>query len=217
MEELLRSYLFFKLKNKMNLQLLADDDGSDAGDDDTGGGSDNSDDGADNNDDKGGKDGGGAGNTGKTFSQAELDAVISKRLARERKNWEKEAEDKAKKAAMTEAERLKAEKEEAERKAEATVKAANAKLISAEVLSTAATMGLNAKAALKLVDMDGIEMDDAGKITGVEAALKAALKEFPFLKSDDKAQALGDDQSGGGGDKKGKGDMNAFIRRMAGR
>ena len=216
MAELLRRYLNYKI----DLQLL-DGDGSDAGNDDSGGGSD---DGAGNDgDSKDGKgdDGDGAGGddsqTGKTFKQSDVDAIISKRLARERKAWEKEAADKAKKAAMTEADRLKTEKEEAERKAEAATQTANNRLIRAEVLAEAATMGLNAKAALKLVDMDSIEMDDDGNISGVDKALKAALKEFPFLKGESSAKPLGDNQGGGGGDSSGKADMNAFIRRKAGR
>jgi hypothetical protein len=118
----------------------------------------------------------------KTFSQKELDDILTKRLARERKAWETTQEEEKKKAAMTEAEKLKAEKEEAERKSTEVLKTANQRLIRAEVKSACVELGIvDADAAFLLMGKDGVEVTDGGDITGVKEALKALAEAKPYL------------------------------------
>lgn len=156
---------------------------------------------------------------GKTFNQGELDAIISKRLARERKAWETQLEEEKKKAAMSETERLKAEKEEAEAKANETLTKANERLISAEAKSAAASLGIKPERltyALRLADLNGIEVDDDGNVdTGeVEKRIRRVIEDVPELK--------GAPGSVGGGSNPGKtnnepqGSMNDALRKMAG-
>ena len=155
----------------------------------------------------------------KLFTQAELDAVISRRLERERKTWADKMEDEKKKAAMTEAERLKAEKEEAEKKAIAATQRANQRLIRSEVIAQATKMNIvDADAAFALMDKDSVTVDDAtDTVKGVKEALTALIKTKPYLIQADKdAKKTGDDT---GADKENKKNfsMNDLIRKAAGR
>ena len=157
-----------------------------------------------------------AGDAGKTFTQAELDAIIEKRLARAAKEKEKALEDERKRATMTETEKLRAAKEEAEAQAAKTLAAANEILIRAEVKSIAADMGLvDGDAAYALIDREDVEVKD-GKVKGVKEALEALVKEKPRIK---KGETKGGSVGAGTnpGSSNSKTDMNAFIRRAAGR
>ena len=145
-------------------------------------------------------------------------------LAKERKKWETEftakVDEERKKAAMTETERLKAEKEAAEKKATQALAAANEVLVRAEVKSIAADMGLvdgDAAYALLLANgRDDVEVKD-GRVTGVKEVLEALVKEKPWLKKTDaKGGSVGAGTNPGGAPNS-KTDMNAFIRRAAGR
>lgn len=129
--------------------------------------------------DKGGDD--------KTLTQAEVDAIVEKRLGRAKKAWEKEQAEAAEKAKMTEAERLKAEKAEAEQAAQARTDAANARVIRAEAKAAALAAKVKperAKAFLKILDLDDIEVDDDGEPDGdaIKAAVKATLELMPEFK-----------------------------------
>mgnify|MGYP001201212351 FL=1 len=156
-----------------------------------------------------------AGDAGKTFTQAELDAIIEKRLARAKKDADKALEDERKKAQMTEAERLKAAKDEAEAKAEKALATANEVLVRAEVKSIAADMGLvDGDAAYALIDRDSVELKN-GKVTGVKEALEALAKEKPWIKKGEAKGSVGAGTNPGSSNS--KTDMNAFIRRAAGR
>ncbi|MEA4884265.1 MAG: DUF4355 domain-containing protein [Clostridia bacterium] len=158
-----------------------------------------------------------AGDAGKTFTQAEVDSIVEKRLARAAKEKEKALEDERKKATMTETEKLKAAKEEAEANATKTLEAANEMFIRAEVKSIAADMGLvDGDAAYALIDRDSVELK-SGKVTGVKEALEALVKTKPWIK---RAEGKGGSVGAGtnpGGAPNSKTDMNAFIRKAAGR
>jgi hypothetical protein len=143
------------------------------------------------------------GDGGKTFTQAELDAIIAKRLARERKQWEQQLEEEKKKAAMTEAERLKAEKEEAEKRAQAAQQTANQRLITAEAKIVAAELGVKPNRInhlLKLADLSGVEVDDKGNIDSkaIKTALETILADFPELKGTGGGSVGGSGNPGGG-------------------
>jgi hypothetical protein len=137
----------------------------------------------------------------KTFTQAEIDEMIQKRLKREKEKqadldaklkrleeFEK-AEEERKKAAMSEAERLKAEKEEAAKQAleatEAAKKAqekANQRIVNTEIKSIARTLNANDPSdVLALLDKSAIEMDDEGNVTGIEEAVKALKEAKPWM------------------------------------
>jgi hypothetical protein len=149
----------------------------------------------------------------KTYTQAEMDAVLQKRLKREKEKqaeldaklkrleeFEK-AEEERKRAAMSEAERLKAEKEEAAKKAvEATEKAqkaqeaANQRIINTEIKSIARALNANDPAdVLALLNKSAIEIDDDGNVAGVEDAVKALKEAKPWMFK----QAIGADAAGG--------------------
>lgn len=135
------------------------------------------------------------------MTQDELDALITKRLERERKkhaDYEEKAkrlaelekaEEERKKAAMTEAERLKAEKEEAAKKAEEAAEQAkqaqekaNQRIISTEIKSIARALNAyNPADVLALLDKTGIEIDDEGNVQGVEDAVKALKEVKPWM------------------------------------
>ena len=204
-----------KILEMLDLQLFADD-GGDAGDkgSDAGGSGEGS--GGDNGDDK---DGGGAGDKGggRSFTQDELDAIVRDRIKRERKLWTQKIEDEKKKAAMTEADRLKAEKEEAEKNAAAVIERANQRLIRSEVIAQAAKLNIvDPDAALALMDKEAVKVEDDDTVTGVKKALEDLIKAKPYLVGTKEAKKTGDDQ---GDDKGSKGgfNMNDLIRRAAGR
>ena len=155
----------------------------------------------------------------KLFTQDELDAVISRRLERERKVWEKKIEDEKKKAAMTESERLKTEKEEAEKKADEVTQRANQRLIRSEVIAQATKMNIvDADAAFALMDRDSITVDDTtDAVTGVKEALTILVKAKPYLIQKDKdTKKTGDDTSADKQKKSGF-SMNDLIRKASGR
>lgn len=149
----------------------------------------------------------------KTFTQAELDEILAKRLKREKEKQAEtdarlkrleeleKAEDERKKAAMSEAERLKAEKEEAEKKAlekeEAAKKAqesANQRIINTEIKSIARSLNANDSSdVLALLDKTGVEIDDNGDVKGVEEAVKALKEAKPWMFK----QLIGADAAGG--------------------
>jgi hypothetical protein len=203
-----------KILERLDLQLFADDGGdagdkgSDAGGSDEGSGG-----------DKGkNKDGGDTGDKGgRTFTQDELDAIVRDRIKRERKLWTQKIEDEKKKAAMTEAERLKTEKDQAEKIAAEAIERANRRLIRSEVVAQAAKLNIvDPDAAYALMDKEIVKVEDDDTVTGVKKALEDLVKSKPYLVGTKEAKKTGDDQ---GDDKGSKGgfNMNDLIRRAAGR
>lgn len=141
---------------------------------------------------------------GKTFTQDELDAILAKRLARERKAWEQQIEEERKKQQMSVEERLKAEKEEAEKRAQAAQEAANQRLIHAEARVQAVTLGIKPERiayALKLADLSGVEVDEQGNpdAAAIKSALEAVLNDLPELKGTVVPGKSGSEFQGGGG------------------
>ncbi|MDZ5608569.1 phage scaffolding protein [Bacillus pseudomycoides] len=160
---------------------------------------------------------GGTDDPPKTFTQEELDEIVTKRLERERKKstekygdyddvkaklaeYEK-AEEERKKQEMTETQRLQAEKEEAERKAqeasEAAQKAqeqANARILNTEIKSVARALDANDPGdVLALLDKSSIQLDENGNYQGVEEAIKALKESKPWMFK----KVVGADAAGG--------------------
>nr|WP_154895291.1 scaffolding protein [Paenibacillus xylanexedens] len=139
----------------------------------------------------------------KTFTQDEVDRLIADRLGRERKKYGdyddlktkltalEEAEEERKKADMSVAERLEAEKaaaikaaEDAKAERDKTISAANQRLIKAEFRDVARELKLRpdaVNAALKLVDLSAVVVDDDGNVAGLADAVKALIEDNPYM------------------------------------
>ncbi|MFD2702780.1 scaffolding protein [Paenibacillus shunpengii] len=151
----------------------------------------------------------------KTFTQDEVDRLITDRLSRERKKFGdydelktkltefEQAEEERKKAEMSAHERLEAEKAEAlkaadEAKAERdqALTAANQRLIKAEFRALARELNVRKDAiddALKLADLSAVTVDDEGNAVGVEDVVKALIENKPFLVEQPKNRGIGKD------------------------
>lgn len=119
--------------------------------------------------------------------QPDIDAIVQKRLGQARKQWDKEQADAAAKAKMTEAEQAKAEKAEAEKAADEKSSAADARVIRAEAKVAAVAAGVKpdrAAAFLRILELDGVELDDDGEpdAKAIAAAIKSTLADFPEFK-----------------------------------
>lgn len=151
--------------------------------------------------------------TEKTFTQAEMNDILAKRLKREKEKqaeldeklkkleaYEK-AEEERKKAEMSELERLAAEKEEAAKKAEEATEqakkaqeAANQRIINTEIRSIARALNANdPNQVLALLDKAGVELGEDGSVVGAEEAVKAFKEASPWMFK----QSFGADASGG--------------------
>lgn len=153
-------------------------------------------------------------------SQAELDAMIQRRLNKAVKKANQLKDEELKKSKMTEIEKANHERDEANKKAENSLKDANNRLIKAEVIIQASKMKIvDGDAAYMLLDKEDISIDENGKIAGVEAALKNLIAEKSYLVgTDQSAKPTGDDQNNQGNNPGGnKFSMNNLIRRAAGR
>ncbi|MCY8347603.1 phage scaffolding protein [Bacillus haynesii] len=151
--------------------------------------------------------------TEKTFTQAELDEILNKRLEREKKKQAEleekakrlteleKAEEERKKAEMSEAERLRAEKEEAAKKAEeASEKAkkaeesANQRIINTELRAIARSLNANdPNQVLALLDKSAVQIDEDGNVIGAEEVVAAFKESSPWMFK----QPIGADASGG--------------------
>lgn len=129
--------------------------------------------------------------SGKTFTQADLDAAIEARLARERKKYEdyndlktKAAKlDEIEKANLSEAEKLKAELEAAKAEGTERLTKAEQRLLKAEVKAQAAELGIvDAEAALALMDKSEVKIGEDDEVSGVKEALGRLLEAKPWLK-----------------------------------
>lgn len=112
---------------------------------------------------------------------------------------EKEKADKAK-ADMTEVERLKADAEEAKAAREQDKAAlVDAKVQNAFLANTSSVWAdpEDAYLVLRTHFMDGVEVDDKGKVSGMDAAIKAMAKKKPHLvKSEASSEATGSGHNG---------------------
>lgn len=157
----------------------------------------------------------------KLFSQSDLEKKIEQRLKRQEKQLRKQFDDELKKSEMTEYEKLKAEKSDLEQKANETIEKANKRLIRAEVTLWSTKLNIvDSDAAYQLMDKEDIEVDETGKVDGVEEALKKLIEKKTYLagnkEDSNDSKNIGDDQQGKQ-QKKGGFDMNAAIRKAAGR
>lgn len=128
------------------------------------------------------------------MTQAELDAMIEKRVAKARKAAEDEARTKADRDKLDEAERLKAEKADAE----AATAAAKKEALEVRVETAATKSALAAKVDptkvdrfLRLADLADLDsLTDDGKPDGkaIDKVIAATLKEWPEFLADQQAK-----------------------------
>lgn len=121
---------------------------------------------------------------GLTMSQADLDALVERRLGKAKRKWDDEAKTYADRVKMDEAERAKAERADAEKVSAEKVKGANTRMIKAEAKSAALAAGVKADRLsrfLRNVDLDNVDVDDDGNLDekAVADAVKAALADVP--------------------------------------
>lgn len=132
------------------------------------------------------------------LTQAEIDAMIEKRLSRERKRLAEEHQQQVERAKMDEADRLKAEKADAEQAAVAAQTAADQRVVRAEAKLTALDQGVDPKrieAFLRIVDLSAVEVADGDPdAKALAKAIEDALSTVPEFKAQT-APARG---SGGG-------------------
>lgn len=161
----------------------------------------------------------------KTYSKSDIESIIKRRLARERKNFEKEFNSKLEREKLSEVDKAKAEKADAEKKADEVIIKANKRLIRSEVIAQSTKLGIiDSDAAYALIIKDDIEVLESGEVIGVETALKELISKKSYLVKQNQSQSnnsnqhqqTGDDQGSGGQTKK-KFDMNSMIRKAAGR
>lgn len=152
-----------------------------------------------------------AGNGGaKTFTQAEVDTLIEKRLARERKKWQNQAANQAANQSTDEGAAAPPQQvevdvtEDARQQANAIIAQANQRLIQAIAQSEATKLNINPDYiadAVRLADLSSVTVADDGTVDtqSVTAALEAVLKRMPVLKANTESPAGGFRVGGQGG------------------
>lgn len=154
-----------------------------------------------------------------SFSQEDLERIISKRLKKQEKTLREQFEADKKKASMTEIEKANFERDEIRKENEALKLQTSAMMIKTEILNKAQTMNvIDLDSVYQLLDKSDIEID-GGKVTGVDDALKALLNQKPFLLKSNNSGSnnrMGDEQNQGN-DNSGKISFNDMIRKAIGR
>lgn len=130
----------------------------------------------------------------KKFSQADLDDAIDKRLARERRKWEREHPE-AKKADDGKKDQEKDDKT-ADDGSAAKIAAANQKLVQAEAKAVALTLGIKSDRvayAVRMADLSKIDVDDELGVDSeaIKKAMEQVLKDIPELKPTQEQQKKG--------------------------
>lgn len=120
----------------------------------------------------------------KTFSQEEVNKIIDQRLKRAEKGWADKVAEDSKKAAMSEADRLKSEVDAANLKATKAGEAANQRVVTAEARVALLVAGIKAERvgrALKMLELADIAVDDDGTPdqAAIDAAVKALIEDMP--------------------------------------
>lgn len=153
-----------------------------------------------------------AANSGeKLFTQAELDAKIAERLARERKKYQQQAANPTQEQAAEETQAAPTTTtvevdvtEDARQQAAAIIAQANQRLIQAIAQSEATKLNINPDYiadAVRLADLSAVKVNDDGTVDtqSVTAALEAVLTRMPVLKAAAEAPAGGFKVGGQGG------------------
>lgn len=154
----------------------------------------------------------------KTFTQAEVDALIEKRLARERKKYQQtgttaqQGTDESASAQGTTTVEVDVT-EDARNQANAIIAQANQRLIQAIAQSEATKLNINPDYiadAVRLADLSAVKVGDDGTVDtkSVTTALEAVLTRMPVLKATTETPAGGFKVGGQGGNAQSNGWAN---------
>lgn len=135
-----------------------------------------------------------AGEGAKTYTQAELDALIEKRLARERKKYQKQTTqttdtNNTDDVSTTQVQEVTVDvTEEARQQAATIIAQANQRLIQALAQSEATKLNINPDYiadAVRLADLSKVTVNDDGTVDtkSITTALEAVLTRMPILKA----------------------------------
>lgn len=126
-------------------------------------------------------------------TQADLDRIITERLARAKPKAPDDYKDlqaKAQRLAeleaanQTELERAQTALQEATQRAELAENAGKAARINAAVIAEASKQGaVDPEAVVALLAKDAVTIDNAGQVTGADSAVKALLEAKPYLQA----------------------------------
>lgn len=153
----------------------------------------------------------------KTFTQAELDELIAKRIERERKKFadydelksklsefESQAEEKRQseltdlQKAQEQAQQFEAKVQELTAQLEAERTKSQDQAIKATYKQVASSFGIvDVEAALILSDLSAVSFDENGEVTGVEDAVKKLVEHKPYLVAKKQMQPIGTATNGG--------------------
>lgn len=159
-------------------------------------------------DDKGGEDDNVDNKDTVSMSQADFDALISKKIGQARKGWDKEILDAAETAALDEAGKARKERDDAQAAADQKSAGADQKLVTAEAKVVALDLQVNPKRVDALVRLAGLQAADlveGGQVDTAEVkrALEKVLADYPEFKGATSAGASSTDHnSNSGGSKK---------------
>lgn len=123
------------------------------------------------------------------------------------------------KAQLSKEEQAEARAAAAEQAAQAADERAKSVALTADIKVHAAAQGaVDVDAVVALIDRSKVSIDDEGNVTGGKSAVEALLKAKPYLVAPGGPQGRNGANFGdGSGDRPPTGDMNAAIRRQAGR
>lgn len=160
-----------------------------------------------------------------TFSQAEVDRIVQERLGREKQRFADYDDLKAKAskfddldaASKSELQKATERAEAAEKRATEAADRAKASDIRSAVTAAATTAGaIDIDAVLALIPSNAVTVGDDGRVTGADTAVKALLESKPYLVGRFTGRN-GSAEGGARGEEASGSDMNALIRRAAGR
>jgi hypothetical protein len=158
----------------------------------------------------------------RTYTNAEVEAIIQDRLRRQKAQFsdyadlqEKAAKfDEAQKAQMTELEQAQAKAATAEAERDAALQRANDRLIMAALTAEAAKQGFADPAdAFTLADLAEVSITDDGKVVGADKAVKTLVQDKPYLVGRRTAPDL-DAGAGSGGRTSGSGAIRLSVDEL---
>lgn len=143
---------------------------------------------------------------GRSFSQADLDRIVSERVTAERKRHEQAIADEREKAGKSAEEKAALEQQQRERDAKEKITAAQTRAVQAEAKGVARDLGARPDrlaAILKQADLTEAMSDDGDLDEAkVKAAVEAVLKDYPEWKAEKGTTKSGGELGGGGGEGK---------------
>lgn len=133
--------------------------------------------------------------------QAELQKIIDRTIAKERKRAEKEKQDALDREKLSAEQKAELDRQNAQKAAEEKERKANERIVNLEIKDVARELGVAAKKLdrfMKVIDRDDLAVDEDGNVdrSKVLAAVKAVLADMPEFKGTD-SKGPGADFGGG--------------------